>query len=73
MNVDDKKVLLSVGDGPEGIEIYTSEERAVVDWASDIPALYVDVSLNNVTAHFGPFWLSKALIEQLRSVLKEKE
>lgn len=31
----DKHVLLSVGDGPEGIEIFTSEDMAVIDWAHD--------------------------------------
>jgi hypothetical protein len=46
----DKKVLLSAGDGPDGIEIYTSEDRAAVDWAHDIPALYVDINLNDVVA-----------------------
>jgi len=65
-----KKVLLSVGDGPEGIEIYTSENRAITDWATNIPALYVSVSVNDAQAGFGPFTLSETLIAQLEERLQ---
>ena len=67
----DKTVLLSVGDGPDGIEIFTSEDKAVVDWAHDIPALYINISCGMTSAaQFGPFSLSKSLIAQLKERLK---
>lgn len=52
-----KKILLNASDGPEGIEIYTSEDRAVVDWAAHSPALYVQVNINGAMTHMGPFAL----------------
>jgi hypothetical protein len=57
MNVDesDKKILLDVNDGPEGITIYTSESEGVVDWSQSFPALYVVVVVNGAQAKFGPF------------------
>jgi hypothetical protein len=55
---------LSVGDGPEGIEIYTSEERGVVDWSSTFPAVYVHVAMNGVAVNLGPFRLP-AIYDQL--------
>jgi len=67
----DREFLLEIGDGSDGIEIYTSEDEAVVDWATDIPALYLTVSCGMlVNAKFGPFPLSRSLIEQLREKLK---
>lgn len=68
--VEDKQVRLVIGDGPEGVEIFTSEERAIVDWAKDIPARYIKVSMMDASAQFGPFTLSKTLIEQLVARLK---
>lgn len=66
-----KNVLLSVADGPEHIELYTSEDEAVVDWAKDFPALYISVSCGmNSCAKFGPFSLSSNLIEQLAKRLR---
>lgn len=60
----DKRVLLQVGDGPEGIEIYTSEEEGVVDWAEHLPGLYVVVTLDGAYVKLGPFHL-RSLQEQL--------
>jgi hypothetical protein len=58
MNSDPtRKVLLDVGDGPEGITIYTSEDRAVVDFAEQCPALYLSASLNDAHVNLGPFTL----------------
>lgn len=65
----DKTVLLAIGDGPEGIEIYTSDQEGVIDWAATLPALYVSVTINGAMAHFGPFVLSKSLIAQLNMQL----
>jgi hypothetical protein len=59
-----KKVLMSVSDGPEGIELYTSEERAVVDWSSEVPALYADVALQGAHFHVGPFQLITKRVEE---------
>jgi hypothetical protein len=52
-----KKILLSVTDGPEGIELYTSEDEAVVDWAGVVPALYLTVSTHDAYVKLGPFHL----------------
>ena len=49
------EVLLEVGDGPEGIKIYTSEEEGVVDWANSFPALYIEVSVQGAYVKLGPF------------------
>ena len=56
-----KRVLLSVGDGPDGIELYTSEEDAVVDWARSVPSLYMTASCGMYGfVKFGPFPCSAA-------------
>jgi len=70
--MDDKRVLFSVGDGPESIEIYTSENRAVVDWAADYPALYIDVTLRDVQVHLGPFTL-RSIREAVEKALVRRE
>jgi hypothetical protein len=70
--ISDKQVLLSIGDGPEGFEFYTSEEEAVVNWADDIPALYLTVSLDGVQAKFGPFKL-KSIREKMEFILGEQK
>lgn len=54
-----KTTLLFAADGPECIEIYTDDDRGVVDWAPSFPALYIDVSINGARGHFGPFTLGK--------------
>jgi len=68
----DRKTLLDVKDGPEGIHIYTSEEDAIVDFSEDIPGLYIDVAINGACSKFGPFTLrsiregvEKALVREL--------
>jgi hypothetical protein len=64
MRVDATKVvLLSAQDGPESIEIYTSEDQAVVDWSCDVPALYVHVTLNGAACYLGPFCLIRKQVE----------
>lgn len=50
-----KRVLLLVADGPEGIEIYTSKDEAVVDWSPHVPALYVVVTIQDAMVKLGPF------------------
>lgn len=70
----DAQVLLSVADGPEGIVIYTSEEGAIVDCCEGVPALYVEIHCGmNCAAYFGPFSLSKSLVEQLAAWAKLQE
>lgn len=67
--ITDKQVLLSVGDGPEGIEIFTSEERGVVDWSATFPAVYLSAAVNGASVLLGPFSMPdihRQLIEKLR-------
>jgi hypothetical protein len=61
--------LLAVGDGPEGISIYTDDDRGVVDWSQTYPAVYVHVAINGASAHFGPFTL-ESIYNQLKERLK---
>lgn len=65
----DKKILLSVADGPEGIEIYTSEEEGMVDWSPAFPAVYIVVNTHDAMFKAGPFSLP-AIYEQLVAALK---
>lgn len=51
----DRHVLLQACDGPENICLYTSTDEGVVDWGNDLPALYLEVSLNGVYTKIGPF------------------
>lgn len=55
--INDKQVLLNVGDGPEGITIYTSEDQGIIDWSPSWPALYIEISINGASSKFGPFTL----------------
>lgn len=66
----DKQILLDVGDGPEGITIYTSDDEGVVDWAGSFPAVYITISINGAFAKFGPFSL-KGIHDQIKSALKD--
>jgi hypothetical protein len=68
----DKTILLSVGDGPEGIEIYTSEDEGVIDWSSTFPAVYLTASLNGASVKLGPFTMG-SIYKQLLSCLKEAQ
>ncbi len=52
-----KKVLLSVADGPESIEIYTSEDEVVVDWGDNLPSLYLTATVLGASIKLGPFCL----------------
>lgn len=72
----DKNVLLSVADGPEHIEIYTSEEEGVVDWASSFPAVYLTATVQGVSIKLGPFELPeiyKQLKEQIKCLDTQKQ
>lgn len=53
----DKKQLLFVADGPESIELYTSEDLAIVDMCPDVPALYLVATLHDSAVRLGPFTL----------------
>lgn len=66
----DKKILLDVGDGPEGITIYTSDDEGVVDWAGSFPALYITISIMGADAKFGPFSLA-SIHNGIKSALKD--
>jgi hypothetical protein len=56
--ISDRKILLEVGDGPEGIVIYESEEEGVVDWSPALPAIYVEVTVQDAMVKLGPFQLA---------------
>jgi hypothetical protein len=64
----DKHTLLSVADGPESIEIYTSEDEAVVDWAAHAPALYITATINGAMVKLGPFQL-QSILEGVKKAL----
>ena len=61
--------LLDVHDGPEGIEIYTSEEEGVVDWSNTFPAVYIVVNTQDAMVKLGPFQCSE-IYKQLKEQLK---
>lgn len=65
----DRKVLLSIGDGPEGFEFYTSKDEGVVDWAEEEEPLYLTASVNGASVKLGPFQL-KSIKEKLLAALK---
>ena len=71
----DKKILLSVADGPEGIEIYTSDHQGISDWSGDLPALYLNASVNGASVTMGPFNLKKIreYFEAIHNCWMEKE
>jgi hypothetical protein len=66
---DDKVFLLDVGDGPEGIQIYTSEEEGVVDWSQTFPPVYLEATLWGARVKLGPFTLG-SIHTQLKERLK---
>lgn len=55
--IHDKKILFSIADGPESVEIYTSEDEAVVDFAACYPAMYLTATVNGASVKLGPFHL----------------
>lgn len=72
----ERQVLLEVADGPEGILIYTDEDRGVVDWAESFPALYCTVAVNGAWVRLGPFQLHsiyEQLVERLGDPALRKE
>jgi hypothetical protein len=65
-----KVPLLSVSDGPEHIEIYTSEEEGVVDWSNTFPAVYLTASTHDTYVKMGPFSLEaiyNGLMESIKN------
>jgi len=54
----DQQVLLDVEDGPEGIKIYLSMDRGVVDWSSSLPAMYIEATLWGASVKLGPFHMN---------------
>ena len=69
MPIDDKQTLLFVGDGPEVIDIYTSDQRGVIDAAQTFPAVYVGIAIDGARCTMGPFTLA-AIYQQLEKALK---
>lgn len=63
----DHRVLLWAGDGPESIEVYTSESEGVTDWAPNLPALYICVTLQGAQVKLGPFTM-KSIREQFEEI-----
>ena len=63
--------LLHATDGPEGIEIYTSEDEGVIDWSATFPAVYVVVATHDSYVKLGPFQC-KRVYKQLKEQLKPK-
>lgn len=57
--IHDKTILFSIADGPESIEIYTSEDEAVVDFAACYPALYITATVSGASVKLGPFHLER--------------
>lgn len=63
-----KQILLDASDGPEGITIFTDDERGVVDWAESFPALYCSVAIDGASVLMGPFTMPRVyqqLVERL--------
>lgn len=71
-NCGDKKILLSVADGPEGIEIYTSEDEGMVDWSPSFPAVYVVINTQDAMVKLGPFQL-RSIYDGLAAALKPRK
>jgi hypothetical protein len=70
MNKDKTKVvLLDIGDGPEGFQIYTSINESIIDWLGDVPGLYLTASIDGASIKLGPFAMSHSLIEKLKAKL----
>jgi hypothetical protein len=67
----DRQILLSVGEGPEGIQIFTSDDRGVVDWSSTFPAMYLYASVNGASVLLGPFQM-KTIYDQLLLALGKR-
>jgi hypothetical protein len=65
----DKIIILEVGDGPEGICIYTSDEEGVCDWANTFPPVYIQASLWGADFKLGPFTL-KSIYTQLKERIR---
>lgn len=67
---NDRVNLLNIGDGPEGILIYTSEDEGSIDHSNKFPAMYMEVAIHGAAMKFGPFQttLYDQLIVQLKSL-----
>lgn len=53
----DKKVILSASDGPDHIEVYSSDAEGVVDFSPILPAVYLSASVQDCYVKMGPFQL----------------
>lgn len=65
------QILLSVADGPEAIEIYTSEDEGVVDWSPSFPAVYLQVNMDGMRFKCGPFTLGSIHAQLMEQLSKE--
>lgn len=71
--IEPRTVLLSVADGPEGFEIYESNEEGAADWASTYPALYLTAAINGANVKLGPFSLPGIREQLLKQLIARKE
>jgi hypothetical protein len=63
-----KTTLLKVTDGPEGIEIYTDDDEAIIDWGAGIPGIYIIATASGAYVKIGPFQL-KSIREGVERIL----
>jgi len=62
---NDRKYLLNVGDGPEGLAIYTSEDEDAVNWLEN--GVYVEFS--NCNSYFKGTLTLRYIYEILEKLL----
>jgi hypothetical protein len=62
----DKQILLQVGDGPDGITIYTSDDESIHSWVEN--GVFVEVSTFSGTCRMGP--MLSSIAQQLKDLLK---
>lgn len=55
---NDRVYLLKAADGPESIEIYTSDHEGVSNWSQDSPAMFLSATTMDCLVHLGPFHLA---------------
>lgn len=70
MDYKDRKILLDVGDGPEGIKIYTSEDEGVIDWSSTEPTVYLEIA--NWETFYRIRFTRQCIVDALVKVLSPK-
>jgi len=62
---NDRKYLLNVGDGPEGLAIYTSEDEDIVNWNEG--AVYVEFS--DINTYFKGTLTLRKVCEGIKAAL----